>query len=244
MQKNQVKLKESELALIYESAVEKPGTSTYYSGQKEALQAQIRAIDEKLAKTKIYAPASGVITKSNAKSGAFVSTMTPIIELSSATQTVARANVLVQDAAALKLGQNVTVTQKIRNEEKHYPGTIVKISDYANTMQSPLGLEEQRVEVDVAFQSEEKLFLGYDLSLTIETMRKNSVIALPKTTVFEIDDKKYVWKIDGQTLKKQEVETGYESDFDYEITQGLSEGDLIILDPNDAQLEEGKKVKY
>ena len=52
------------------------------------------------------------------------------------------------------------------------------------------------------------------------------------------------WKIDGQTLKKQEVETGYESDFDYEITQGLSEGDLIILDPNDAQLEEGKKVKY
>lgn len=86
--------------------------------------------------------------------------------------------------------------------------------------------------------------LGYDLSLTIETMRKNSVIALPKTTVFEIDDKKYVWKIDGQTLKKQEVETGYESDFDYEITQGLSEGDLIILDPNDAQLEEGKKVKY
>lgn len=242
--KNQVKLKESELALIYESAAEKPGTSTYYSGQKEALQAQIRAIDEKLAKTKIYAPASGVITKSNAKSGAFVSTMTPIIELSSATQTVARANVLVQDAAALKLGQNVTVTQKIRNEEKHYPGTIVKISDYANTMQSPLGLEEQRVEVDVAFQSEEKLFLGYDLSLTIETMRKNSVIALPKTTVFEIDDKKYVWKIDGQTLKKQEVETGYESDFDYEITQGLSEGDLIILDPNDAQLEEGKKVKY
>ena len=75
-------------------------------------------------------------------------------------------------------------------------------------------------------------------------MRKNSVIALPKTTVFEIDDKKYVWKIDGQTLKKQEVETGYESDFDYEITQGLSEGDLIILDHNDAQLEEGKKVKY
>ena len=44
-------------------------------------------------------------------------------------------------------------------------------------------------------------------------------------------------------LKKQEVVTGYESDFDYEILTGLKEGDYIILDPNNNILEEGKKVK-
>ena len=241
--KNQLKLKESELALIYESSAEKPGTATYYSGQKEALLSQISEIDEKLAKTKIYAPSSGIITKSNVKAGAFVSTMTPILELSSSDQTVARGFILVQDAAALKLGQEVIITQKIRSEEKIYKGQIVKISDYAVTKQSPLGLEEQRVEVDVAFESPEKLFLGYNLSLTIETMRKEGIIVLPKTTIFEIESKKYVWKVANSKLKKQEVVTGYESDFDYEILTGLNEGDSIILDPNNNILEEGKKVK-
>lgn len=242
--KNQVKLKESELALIYESSASKPGTDSYYAGQKEALQSSLKEIDEKLAKTKIYAPSDAVVTKASAKAGNFVSTITPIIELSSSENNVARAFILVQDAAALKLGQEVTITQKIGNEKKDYKGQIVKINDYAVTRQSPLGLEEQRVEVDVAFESADKLFLGYDLSLTIESMRKEDVIVLPKATIFEAEGKKYVWKIEESVLKKQEVSIGYESDFDYEITKGLMDGDYIILDPNNSELKVDEKVKY
>ena len=82
------------------------------------------------------------------------------------------------------------------------------------------------------------------MDVIIETLRKDDVIVLPKTTVFEIDRENYVWKIENDVLIRQPVQIGQQTDFDYEIVSGLEEGDYIIMDPNNSDLEEGKKVSY
>ncbi len=239
-----VEIKKNSLTLIYQRSGTKSGTNTYYAAQTDALRAQLEQINSKLSNTSIYSPSSGIVTEVYADKGAFVSSASALMDIQTTDSLVASSMMLVQDAAALTIGQSAEIIQKIRNEEKTYPGTITDISDYAQSTQSPLGLEEQRVEVKISFDSADKLFIGYDVDIIVETLRKDNIIVLPKTSVFEIEKENYVWKIEEDKLKKQMVKIGFQTDFDYEIIEGLEEGDYIIPDPNNSELEEGKKVSY
>lgn len=241
---NGLLLRENELKLIYETSREKSGTDAFYSGQRQALLAQRDSLNDRIAKSNVYAPASGIVTQVYVNEGGVASSMSPMLDISATESVVARADILVRDAAALAVGDKVTVIQKIRNDENNYEGRISSISSYAKTSISPLGLEEQRVEVDIEFERAEELFIGYDLDIVIETLRLENIIALPKLSTFRENNQYYVWKIEGDILVKQEIKVGHESDFEMEIISGLEDGDIIITDPNNTNLEEGKKVTY
>lgn len=239
-----VEIKRNALELIYQRSGPKSGVNTYYTAQADALRAQLERINSNISKTSIYSPSSGIVTAVYADKGAFVSSASPLLDIQTTDALAVSSMMLVQDAAALRVGQNAVVVQKIRNEEKNHPAMITDIGDYAVSTQSPLGLEEQRVEVKLNFSTADQLFIGYDVDVIIETLRKDDVIVLPKTTVFEIDRENYVWKIENDVLIRQPVQIGQQTDFDYEIVSGLEEGDYIIMDPNNSDLEEGKKVSY
>lgn len=237
-------LREKELELIYETSRERAGTASFYSGQRQALMAQRDSINDKISRSSVYAPASGIVTQVYVSEGGFASSMVPILDISATERVVARADILVRDAAALSVGDSVKVVQKVRNDEIIHEGRISRISSYAKTSISPLGLSEQRVEVDVKFEGAENLFIGYDIDIVIETLRLENIIVLSKLSVFREDGRYFVWKIDGDIIRKQEVKIGYESDFEMQIISGLEDGDIIIMDPNNTSIEEGKKVSY
>lgn len=239
-----VEIKRNTLELIYQRSGQKSGVNTYYTAQADALRAQLEQINSNISKTSIYSPSSGIVTAVYADKGAFVSSASPLMDIQTTDSLAVSSMMLVQDAAALSIGQSAVIVQKIRNEEKNHPASVMDIGDYAVSTQSPLGLEEQRVEVKLSFESAEQLFIGYDVDVIIETLRKDDVIVLPKTSVFEIDRENYVWKIENDILVRQPVQIGLQTDFDYEIVSGLEEGDYIIMDPNNSDLEEGRKVSY
>ena len=86
------------------------------------------------------------------------------------------------------------------------------------------------------------LLPGYELDLDIIMERKENALIVPEDAVFEMDNKEYVFIVDNGKAALREVVTGIESQRLIQIIEGLKEGDLIILSPENS-IKDGVKVK-
>lgn len=89
---------------------------------------------------------------------------------------------------------------------------------------------------------DEKLIIGFDAKLTITTDEKKNVLAIPVESLVIDEGKKYVFVYDEKTKTavKREVEVGISSDQYYEVINGLSKGEIVILDTS--KITDGAKV--
>lgn len=77
------------------------------------------------------------------------------------------------------------------------------------------------------------------MDIVFETLRIDNIFVLPKSSVFETDESKFVWVINDDKLEIKEITTGKESDYEYEVKSGLNENDIVVLEPNNNELKEG-----
>ena len=133
--------------------------------------------------------------------------------------------------------------QKVGEDTYEKSGKIINIAKYAKTKISSLGLEEQRVDVKIAMDNMDKIIVGADIDVVFESMHIDNILSVAKSSVFEDEKNKYVWKLEKDTLKKTKLEIGRQSDYDYEVLSGLKEGDIIAIDANDTKIKEGLKIK-
>jgi HlyD family secretion protein len=105
-------------------------------------------------------------------------------------------------------------------------------------------VEQQRVNVIVSFTGEHKnLGVGYRLLATFFTGSKENALIVPRHSVLQAPDQSfYVLTIVKGRIHKQPIEIGLRSDLEMEVTQGLSEQDVIIAKP-DTTMKEGVKAK-
>ena len=74
------------------------------------------------------------------------------------------------------------------------------------------------------------------------TAQRQDTITVPDSAVFDYNGRSCVFVIDkGKALIRQ-IKKGLESDRLIEITEGLSEGDIILVKP-DNTINEGIKIK-
>ena len=240
--KKALSLKQNEKNVLIDQSQEKSGSKEFYSAQKTALSVQMSDIDDKISQSEVYAPLSGIVTNVSAKNGGFANSTMPIMEISASDDIIAVCDVLSSDALALKENQKVEILQKIGEDTVKKSGIIIEIGKYAKTKMS-LGLEEQRVEIKIKLDDVKNIIVGSDIDIIFETLRLDNVLIVPKSAVFEYENDKYVWKVQDGKLAKAKIETGHESDYEYEVISGLSQDDIIIMEANNAQLKEGIKVK-
>ncbi len=87
------------------------------------------------------------------------------------------------------------------------------------------------------------LIVGFDSKLSILTSEKENVLTIPVESLVIDEGKKYVFlydEVNGKAVKT-EVEVGISSDEFYEVTSGVSENDVIIV--NSSKLKDGDAVK-
>ncbi len=201
-------------------------------------------IEDKLEDRHIYADFDGVIMKNFVTVGDVANENVSAIKIAKTDNKFAVSNILSSDAVCLKVGQKVKIIQKLSGETIEQYGIIYSIDDLATTKMSPLGLSEQRVKVKVKSDSIDDLIIGSSLDIEFETMHLENKLTVPKTSVFKEDGTNYVWTIEEYLLKKTAVEIGVENDYDYEVLSGIEVGDSVVLDCNNKDLEDGKKVEY
>src|SRR5262249_4427786 len=97
-------------------------------------------------------------------------------------------------------------------------------------------------EVLCSVQNEKtELLPDTNVSVRIRTAEKGNTLTVPRSVVLTESNKKFVWIVDSNHLRKQQVTVGISNVQDYEIVSGITENDLIAL-PGNTELHEGQLV--
>lgn len=140
----------------------------------------------------------------------------------------------------ISVGEEASI--EIEALDKTVTGYVTKISNTANYSSSG-----STFDVTVEFKNDGEILLGMSAKCEIILEKAEDVIAIPKEAVNEERDKKYVTvkQEDGET-KQVEIETGIENDAYLEVTSGLSEGDIVLIEEstneqsNQTQMPQGR----
>ncbi|WP_208560931.1 efflux RND transporter periplasmic adaptor subunit [Marinilactibacillus kalidii] len=134
------------------------------------------------------------------------------------------------DATLVSVDQPVVLTYA--NEE--YQGKVSSIDPVATQEQSQVGSSTSLGAVVTFDEKPEGLIAGFEIDADITVASADQVLVVPIEAInYDDDNQPYVYTVVDQQAQKIAVETGIQSNTTIEITEGLSEGDQVILSPGD-----------
>ena len=238
---SELRIQENNLAAMENNSY---AMNSYFNGQIQSLQSQKAALLSKRAKAQMLSPFDGIITSLNISDGGFVSPQMPVADISSADNKTVFSEIAANVAAELGEGDSVDIIYETKNSEKTFQGKITRISDFAVTSISSLGLEEQKMTVETFFEGIEDIPVGYSLDINFVTIEKKDVFSIPKMCIFEKDGEDHIFKVEDGRIKTQKVRTGIETATMTEIIEGVEEGDAVVAEPDNEKLRDGTRVTY
>ncbi|HHW07279.1 MAG TPA: efflux RND transporter periplasmic adaptor subunit [Clostridia bacterium] len=240
-----LELERQALALLRESAGPGSGTQQFYEGKMEALQAQISYLEYQKSRSRITAPLSGIVSDLGIKEGEPANPAVPLMKIFDPSRYAVETYVLTGDIRGIKEGMEVDVILDGRGEDVAYRGLVKSIAPSAVSMISALGLEEQRVKVTVELKDAAAagLFPGYTVDVAFTVDERKDVLVVPRTALFPYEGGDALWVVVQGRAEIRPVQTGFHNSRDVVITEGLTAGDLVILNPQLEGLRSGKKIK-
>lgn len=195
-------------------------------GQVNQARANIAQVQARISKTILKAPAAGTITAVEGETGEITSINTTIVSMISAGSFQIEANVSETEVAKVELQDRVEMTLDALGPEEKFIGQIIKI-DPAETVVSGVIY----YKVTSVFDSEDaRIKSGMTVNLDIQTDKRENVLYLPYYLIKERNGDKYVLVLENGEVKEKIIETGIEGENSVEITQGLSEGEEVIME--------------
>lgn len=134
------------------------------------------------------------------------------------------------DANLVEIDQPVLLTYS--NEE--YQGTVSQINPVATQEQSQVGSTTSLGAVVTFDDQPEGLIAGFEIDADITVASADQALIVPIEALnYDENNQSYVYTVVDQTAQRVEIETGIQSNTTIEVTNGLSEGDQVILSPGD-----------
>jgi HlyD family secretion protein len=113
----------------------------------------------------------------------------------------------------------------------------------AVTVVSPLGVEEQRVDVVVGLaDAPAGLGDGYRVEAHLEVARRDHVLVVPETAVYRRGGAMAVFVDEGGRARERTLSLGLRDGTWAEVVAGLEAGDAVVLHPSEA-LRDGVRVR-
>ncbi|MBQ8965778.1 efflux RND transporter periplasmic adaptor subunit [Ruminococcus sp.] len=212
-------------------------------------QKKLDKLSEQIEQCNVYAPQSGIITAMNVNEGSMPSAPS-IMTIVNTDKTVIELTVKETDITKISEGMKATVTSKVLPGEE-FPA---KISRIVNVLTVDPASETSGYKVEVTLdETNDTLMIGMSATVDLVLNDVGEKLSIPYSGVFEEDGENYVFvavpaddEQGGYIAEKRKVTTGTEADFYTELVSGdIKEGDLIIEDPTDGDLEpveEGARV--
>ena len=148
-------------------------------------------------------------------------------------------DVLSGDAARISAGARMIVRVP---QGPEFAATVTRIEPAAFTKVSPLGVEEQRVNV-IAIPASAPAGLGdgFRVNASIVLWTGESVLAVPSTSLVPIDEGWGLYVVENGRARLRTITLGHQGARDVEVTQGLSAGEIVIRHP-DERIRNGTRV--
>lgn len=234
------------------------------SSQKQIMDSSKSALDtmkeaQKELEAGWTASMDGTITECNLTAGNQTNALETGIKLENMDTMVATISLGEYDIHKVKVGMTASITTAFGK----YTGEIASIAptatggssgsilDSVGSMAGIGGLSSLTasgagVECKVTINNpDENIIIGFDADVEIQTGVYESVTVVPIESIVLQKDGTYVYKYNEEesTVTKTQIETGAISDTAYEVTSGITEGDVIVATPATDYEEDTFKVK-
>jgi multidrug efflux pump subunit AcrA (membrane-fusion protein) len=216
------------------------GLRSYYQSQIEATRLQIEQLRNEQGRATVTASQSGVCSTLEIDAIGAVSQGAVIAVIS--TTPVIEVFVPVREMGGIAIGDEVTLTVAQRAGDFFGAGTVIDIGAQAIVMLSPLGVEESRVRVLIADDSD-TIAPGWQTDVKFTVYQRENSIIVPEKALFILDGQDYVWLVENGAVTLRHVVTGAKVVGGYIAEQGLSSGDVVVADANVQALASGRKVR-
>lgn len=213
-----------------------------YEAKLSEVDGQIALMKKQLKDLGIVSPIDGIILSKEAKTGQFVQAGKVLFEVGQPGAVHLRCDLLFEDLKDVKMGTLVVVYND-KLGVNGINGEVTKIYPVAFNKVSELGINQKRVTVEVSLTgNNQQLRPGYELTAHFVTQRKENVLLIDKKAVFDVKGTPAVFVSDNGKAVLKTIETGIENDDFFEVTKGLEEGALVVINPSE-KLTEGMAIK-
>jgi len=199
----------------------------------EADELALSNAQQQLKDTKIYATMDGVVAALNVRIGSIVSSGltnvgggTTLMVLSDLTQLFVLASVDESDIGNVAVGQPATITADAY-PGRRFDGRVVIIAPRGNVISNVVTFD---VEVEVLDEHKSLLKPEMTVNIQIVSAQRDDVIVVPSQALERKGNKNVVTvvKADGAT-EERPVKIGLTDGERFELTGGLSEGEIVVL---------------
>ncbi len=192
----------------------------------------------------ITSPIDGVVLSKSVEEGQTVAASFNTPELFNIAQDLTDMRVIADideaDIGGVKEGQRVTFTVDAFPDDK-FEGQVTQVRQEATTTSNVVTYEV----VVSAPNKDLKLKPGLTANITIYTLEKNDVVAVPSKAlrfmpneallkkgeqIEDVEAPLKVWTLEGNTFKAHKVETGITNGLLTEIVSGIGEGSEVLVD--------------
>lgn len=218
-----VNQREAELSL--KEAPARPLDIAVYQAQINQAEALLQKIQSQKNELMIFAPSSGLITKTNGEVGEIISPDKSVISFVPENVLQIKLNIIEDKIVNVKVGQEAEITfDAIPNQM--FNGKIISIDSVENEIQGSVYYESIIVldKVDKSIKS------GMTANVLIKTATSEDVLFVPISVIQKKDNKEYVEVLENKKIIKKEVDTGLKNSTGMvEIISGLLEGEQVII---------------
>jgi HlyD family secretion protein len=190
----------------------------------------------------VLAPCDGVVLRRLRESETVVAAGEPLVELGDSSALEIVTDLLSSDAVKIATGAPVLVEDW--GGEGALQGVVRRVEPAGFMKVSALGVEEQRVNVIVAFPDHiaGPLGDGYRTTVRIVAWSADNVVKVPMGSLFRHGSDWAVFVVERGRARLRDVSIGHRNDLDAEVLTGLASGDDVILYPPDT-LVDGDRVR-
>jgi HlyD family secretion protein len=192
----------------------------------------------------VLAPASGRVLRVLQESAGLVQAGTPLVEVGDPAALEAVVDLLTTDAVHVTPG---TPAQIVGWGGDHELGArVIRVEPSGFTRLSALGVDEQRVNVILAFSDARSdwasLGDGFHIEARLVLWRSEQVLQVPVLAVFRQGGGSAVFSIEDDRARLLPVVIGHRGDTQVEVVSGLSAGARVVVHPGD-RVKDGVRVE-
>ena len=196
---------------------------------------------ENLANTVITSPFEGTVLRMAVNRGEPVNMDKFLFSIGKTDTLEVTAFVNEYDAIKVQEDQPVEIYSEALTG-KAYLGHVAQIAPLAEVEQTSAGLES-KVKLKIALEEmTEELKPGYTVKVNILFDKKPVALVIPKEALVQQDAEYIVFVYEDGVAKRCVVQKGLSSETLQEITSGLQEGEMVIINPQE-DLHHNMKVK-
>jgi HlyD family secretion protein len=207
-------------------------------------QAALEAAQAALDKTTMAAPFDGVVLDVTTEVGEWISPsppgvfIPPVMDLIAPESLYVSAPIDEADIARVELDLPVRITMDAFREMS-FPGHVSYVASYVQTLQE----QNRTLPVEAVFDDQElpkNLVPGVSADLEIILDTREDVVRIPSYALLEGNR---VLVVNGDRLENRTVTVGLRNWEYTEITQGLSEGDRVVVSLDQPEVKAGAHIR-